>query len=589
MKDQTHNETSHIRYAVDEKPGHLLSAALGFQVVVLIVAGIALVPVLVLKAAGNAEEYIAWAVFAALFISGLITIVQARPIGPIGAGYVLFMGTSGSFIAISISAVKAGGLPLLASLIIISSLIQFIFSARLSLLRRIVTPTVGGTVIMLISVTAFPICFNMLSHVPDTVDKTSLAAPLTAAGTFLITVAVSLFAKGAIRLWGPLIGAVTGCFIAWFFGLFDPSLFINASWVGFPDSRWPGLSLTPGFEFWTLLPGFILVTIIGAIETYGDGIAIQHVSQRLQKPVSYKAVQGAVYADGLGNLLSGLLGTLPNTTYSTSVAVVEMTGVGARRVGIYGGLFLILLAFSPKVSALLQAIPGPVAGVYIIILLVLLFAHGVRLVVEDGFPYENAFIVCLSFWVGVGFQNLQIFPDHMPEWAHTLLDNGMTSGGLTALTLTLILSLKERAAYKITLTPENSAIPSLHGFAVKAGRSMGWNHNTITRLELVCEEAFIFLTERIADTGDPMQQIKIQARSTGSLTELEFISSPNPENLENLESLVQQLRESRTPSAEDAGLRILKHLTEDIRHQQFNNGDILIMKVESKPILSQTI
>ena len=35
-------------------------------------------------------------------------------------------------------------------------------------------------------------------------------------------------------------------------------------------------------------------------------------------------------ADGVGNLLSGLMGTVPNTTYSTSVSVTALTGVGAR-------------------------------------------------------------------------------------------------------------------------------------------------------------------------------------------------------------------------------------------------------------------
>ena len=41
--------------------------------------------------------------------------------------------------------------------------------------------------------------------------------------------------------------------------------------------------------------------------------------------------------DGIGNLLSGLLGTLPNTTYATSVAIAEITGVAARRGGVYVG------------------------------------------------------------------------------------------------------------------------------------------------------------------------------------------------------------------------------------------------------------
>ena len=61
------------------------------------------------------------------------------------------MGTSGAFIGVSAAAVAAGGLPLLATLVAVSSLVQFFFSARLSFFRRLITPTVGGTVIMLIT------------------------------------------------------------------------------------------------------------------------------------------------------------------------------------------------------------------------------------------------------------------------------------------------------------------------------------------------------------------------------------------------------------------------------------------------------
>ena len=79
---------SNIVYAVDEKPPHLLSALLGFQVVALILAGIVITPIVALEAAGIDPSAGDWVIFAALFVSGLMTIVQAAPIGPIGAGQV---------------------------------------------------------------------------------------------------------------------------------------------------------------------------------------------------------------------------------------------------------------------------------------------------------------------------------------------------------------------------------------------------------------------------------------------------------------------------------------------------------------------
>ena len=117
--------------------------------------------------------------------------------------------------------------------------------------------------------------------------------------------------------------------------------------------------------FWSLLPAFIFVTLIRAIETIGDSVAIQRVSWRKPRAVDFRSVQGAVAADGLGNLLSGLAATVPNTTYSSSIAVAEITGVAARLVGVYIGAVFVCLAFMPKFMGLILAIPGPVVwGIY---------------------------------------------------------------------------------------------------------------------------------------------------------------------------------------------------------------------------------
>ena len=86
---------------------------------------------------------------AALLISGVTTVLQTVQVGRIGAGHVLIMGTSGAFIAVCVAALVEGGPSMMASLIVVSSLFQFALAARLSLLRRIFTPTVAGTVIML--------------------------------------------------------------------------------------------------------------------------------------------------------------------------------------------------------------------------------------------------------------------------------------------------------------------------------------------------------------------------------------------------------------------------------------------------------
>ena len=270
------NRTSSVRYEADESPPAALSFGLGLQLAILCIAGIVLTPAIVIRAAGGSEEYLSWALFAAVAVSGVTTILQAVRVGRIGAGYVLMMGTSGAFIAICVTALAEGGPAMLATLVVISSLFQFTLSNRLSLLRRILTPTVAGTVIMLIAVTVMPIVFDMLTEVPE--GSPTPAAALSALATIVAIVAIGLKATGTLRLWAPVIGIALGSVVAAFFGLYDTGRIAEASWFGVPAGEWPGFDLSFGPTFWALLPAFVFVTLVGAIETVGDSVAIQRVS-----------------------------------------------------------------------------------------------------------------------------------------------------------------------------------------------------------------------------------------------------------------------------------------------------------------------
>ncbi len=172
-----------IRFQPDESPPHLLSAGMGVQAAMLVLAGIVLTPAIVIRAADQDEAYMTWAIFAALVVSGKTTVLQAVRLGRIGSGHVLIMGTSGAFIAMCVAALVEGGPALLAALVVVSSLFQFALSARLSLLRCILTPVVSGTVIMLIAVTIMPIAFEMLGDVPE--GTPPAAAPVTAGVTLV--------------------------------------------------------------------------------------------------------------------------------------------------------------------------------------------------------------------------------------------------------------------------------------------------------------------------------------------------------------------------------------------------------------------
>lgn len=314
MQHESSNAQRNIRYEADDRPPLALTAGLGLQFAILAIAGIVLTPAIVIRSAGGTDEYLSWAVFAAAAISGVSTILQAVRVGRIGSGYVLLMGTSGAFIAVCVTALQKGGPGLLATLVIASSLFQFLLAAKLSIFRRLLTPTVAGTVVMLIAVTVMPLVFDMVTVSPE--GKSSWSAPASALAAMIVIIVIALTATRSMRLWAPVIGIAAGSVVAAMFGLYDTDKVADASWIGLPEGGWHGYDLGFAGDFWGLLPAFVFVTLIGAVETIGDSVAIQRVSWRRPRAVDYRSVQGAVAADGTGNLLSGIAGTMPNTTYS---------------------------------------------------------------------------------------------------------------------------------------------------------------------------------------------------------------------------------------------------------------------------------
>ena len=567
-----------VRYEPDDIPPHAITFGAGFQAAMLIVGPVVLTVVIVARIAGQPDSYVAWAAFAALLVSGVTTILQAVRFGRIGSGHILIMGTSGAFIAVCVAALVEGGPSTMASLVVISSLFQFMLAARLSLLRRIFTPAVSGTVIMLIAATVMPIVFDTMHDVPA--GASEAAAPVTALATLATVTALLLRAPPALRLWSPVIGIVVGCAVAAPFGLYDTQQILNASWVGVPLGSWPGLDLTPGVEFWALLPAFVVVTLVGAIETIGDGVAIQRVSQRRPRATDFRVVQGALNADGVGNLLSGIMGTLPNTTYSTSISLAEVTGIGARRVGVVIGVIFVAVAFLPKFMALLIAIPAPVAAAYIIVLIGMLFVQGMKIVIQDGVDHRKAVVVGLAFWIGMGFQNAWIFPDLLGDgFLGVLLGNGMTSGALVAVLLMVFIELTSPRRRRLEVTLDSDALPSLTEFLRGFASRAGWNGASAERLLLVAEETLIsLLSEERADLeGDRPRRLVVTVRAGVGGAELEFVTASEGENLEDRLSYLGETPD--IPDSREISFRLLRHYASSVRHQKYHGVDIVTVSV----------
>ena len=579
MNSTDASHRSGIRYEADESPPLPLAIGLGLQLAALALGGIVLTPAIIVRAAGGDEAFLAWAVFAAVAVSGITTVLQAARVGRIGAGYVLLMGTSGAFIAVSVTALAEGGPAMLATLVVISSLFQFGLSTKLSLFRRILTPTVVGTMIMLIAVTIMPIVFGMLKTKPDGIS--AIAPALVAVVTILTILGIALKATGTLRLWAPVVGVIIGSVAAGYFGLYDIERVLGAAWVGTPAWTWPGFDLEFGPVFWKLLPAFIFVTLVGAMETIGDASAIQGVSWRRPRAVDFRAVQGAVAADGMGNLLSGLAGTVPNTTYSSSIAVTELTGVAARTVGVAIGCIFVVLAFLPKALSVILAIPDAVVAAYLTVILAMLFAVGMKMVVQAGLDYRSGLIAGVSFWMGVGFQNGLIFPEYVSAFAGGLLENGMTAGGLTAILMTLFLELAAPRRKRLETEFGLSALPEIREFLGDFAAGSGLDATTAQHLDAAGEESIHTLArDSEGETEQPPRRLRLTAHREDGGAVLEFVVAGGDENVEDRIALLGE-GAVLDQIEHEVSLRLLRHLASSVRHQQYHDTDILTVRVDA--------
>ncbi len=584
MKHSQPGSGGKLYYEPDDPIPKTLALGLGIQLAALAINGVVLLPTIVFRA-GDADELISWAVFASVLACGISAILQSMRVGRIGSGYALTHVSSAIFIAVCAEALLRGGAGLLATLVVITALAQVVLSMRLSLLRRILTPVITGTMIMLLPVTVMPVLFDMLNEVPT--GTPAYMGPLSAGITICVILIMVLRGRGILRLWAPAAGIVIGSLVSAYFGIYDVGRVADAGWIGIPSESPPGLNLHFDASFWALLPAFLFVALVGSTKSIALVVSAQRVATRRTQAVNYRAVQRAVTAEGVGNLFAGLAGTMPNTPHAGAVAAVEITGVAARSTAFAAGLVLLTLAFLPKALAIILAIPASVVAAAITVVMASLFAVGLREVVRsmDVSP-RNGLIAGVSFWVGIASEFDLVFSGYISDLAGGLLSNGLTTGGLVAFLLT---ALTARRKSRIRGKLDMADLPRIQEFLRKFAASRGLN-SILERMEAATEEALLTLLQSRgeldgsdATRGDERQELRLTASKKDNHAILEFRVGAASNDELNLQDQLEWIddRVEVTQIEHDVSLRLLRHLATSVRHQQFHDMDILTLHVSA--------
>ena len=110
-------------------------------------------------------------------------------------------------------------------------------------------------------------------------------------------------------------------------------------------------------------------------------------------------------------MLSGLIGSVPTTTYGENIGVMAVTGVYSVRVIAGAAILSIVCSFVGKLSALISTIPGPVIGGISFLLYGMIGTSGLRILVDSKVDYSknrNQMLTSVIFVTGLSGAALRI-------------------------------------------------------------------------------------------------------------------------------------------------------------------------------------
>ena len=569
----------HIRYEPEERAPWPLTVNVAFQGAVLIVTNTVTFVVIFAAAFNDDGSYAEWAMVGALIIAGLLTALHASRLGRVGPGHILLMGPGVPFLAACVLAVDAGGLELMSSLVVASSLIQFAVAAWLVRLRRLITPVVSGVAFMMIALSAMPIAIERMNDVPNGLSE--WAGPAVGAAALGITALLMLRGAGLWSLWAMPIAIVSGCIVAIPLGVYSGSPVLDAPWMDVPEvGGWPGFASILRQDFWVLLLVFLVVSAVVAVRSSSEGAAIQQVSRRTPRSIDFRGVQRTLNVGGIAVLFSGLAGTPPTIAYLPStISLLNFTGVASRRAGLLMGALLIVLALLPKAVAVLLTIPRPVSGALLMVVMGMLFVEGMRSVMREGLNRQRAFIVGVSLAIAIGLQSQTGLLESVGGSWTGVLGNGVLVGVGVAVLLTVVLELTGSRRSRLETLLDFSALPELDSFLRGLGSRMGWNDRSIERLCAAGEETLSAMMQLREDHEvDQPPRVLVNARPGSGSVELEFLALFSEENLEDRIAYISEQAEA--PDVGDISFRLLRLYASSVRHRKYYGIDIVTVEVE---------
>ena len=393
----------------------------------------------------------------AMFVAGVVTLVQLYAIGPIGGKVPIIMGTSSGFIGVfkSVADTMGGGVATYGAIMgasIIGGLFEGVLGAFIKPLRKFFPSVVTGTVVLSIGLSLISVGVNSFGGGSSAKDFGSAENLLLALFVLIVILMVKHWTKGLASNSAILIGIIAGYAAAVIMGLLLPNTGITtdgaeytkawvlnwnkvaeASWISIPEF----LPVRPVFDIRAIAP-IIIMFIVTAVETVGDISGV--IEGGMDREATDKELSGGVICDGIGSSFAALFGILPNTSFSQNVGLVTMTKIVNRTALASGAVFLILCGLIPKLGAIISIMPQAVLGGAAVMMFSSIVVSGIQLITKEHMTPRNLTIVSVALGVGYGMGANTAILAQTPQAVQLIFGgSGIVPAALVAILLNLLL------------------------------------------------------------------------------------------------------------------------------------------------------
>jgi xanthine permease XanP len=434
------NKPDHIIYGVDEKPPLKYLLVLSFQHALIPLMFLTF-PILVAReldlSFASSVDYLS----TCILTLGVGTIIQCSR-NVIGSGTLAVHQSSPIFLPVFLLAAKAGGLEVACFFTFLVGLLQIGLSRILVYLKKIFTEEVCGVAIFMLGVSMVPSAVKLFLGLDSRGSSFLPVNTLIASVTLLSIVVTSAFFKKNIRFYSLIIGCTCGYLLSVSLDYFPPDAknhLLLSPWISLPHISLPQISFRA-----ELLLIFMICAIISSIDSLGGLITIDKMNHADWKKQNIKLSAKGVQASGFNNLISGLFGAYPNGVSSSNIGLSFATAVTSRYVGIGAGMMITVLAFFPKLLALLSIIPQPVTGAILMYAAAFLICAGIDLIMLKSLNSSKIFIVGFSIIGGIACGNLAHYTDQMPPWLRLAFSSQLTVATLLAIALTVFFRIGQK-------------------------------------------------------------------------------------------------------------------------------------------------